>query len=33
VKAGKSPLGDFRDWSDVDRWADSIGDAAVSERA
>jgi menaquinone-dependent protoporphyrinogen oxidase len=30
VKAAKSPLGDFRDWSDVDRWADSIGDAAAS---
>jgi len=24
VKAAKQPLGDFRDWSEVRRWADSI---------
>lgn len=33
VKAAKTPLGDFRDWSDVERWADSIADPAVFERA
>ena len=26
IKAAKSPIGDFRDWSDVERWADSIAD-------
>ena len=30
VKAAKTPLGDFRDWTDVERWADSIADAARS---
>lgn len=33
VKAAKSPLGDFRDWSDVEGWADSIADPALFERA
>ncbi len=32
VKTAKTPLGDFRDWSDVERWADSIADSA-SDRA
>jgi menaquinone-dependent protoporphyrinogen oxidase len=31
VKAAKQPLGDFRDWADVEQWADSIADAAVFE--
>lgn len=26
VKAAKSPVGDFRDWTDIERWADSIVD-------
>ncbi len=26
IKAAKSPIGDFRDWSDIERWADSIAD-------
>jgi menaquinone-dependent protoporphyrinogen oxidase len=26
VKMAKQPLGDFREWSDVERWADSISD-------
>ena len=29
VKAAKQPIGDFRDWGDVERWADSIADAAT----
>jgi menaquinone-dependent protoporphyrinogen oxidase len=33
IKAAKSPLGDFRDWSDVERWADSIADAPGPRRA
>ena len=24
IKAAKSPIGDFRDWSDIEAWADSI---------
>lgn len=27
VKAAKQPLGDFREWTDVERWADTIADA------
>lgn len=27
VKAAKQPLGDFREWTDIERWADSIADA------
>ena len=27
IKAAKSPIGDFRDWSDIERWADSIADS------
>lgn len=26
IKAAKQPLGDFRNWNDVQRWADSIAD-------
>jgi menaquinone-dependent protoporphyrinogen oxidase len=26
IKAAKSPIGDFRDWSDIERWADAIAD-------
>ena len=26
IKAAKSPIGDFRDWSDIEAWADSIAD-------
>lgn len=33
VKAAKQPLGDFRDWDDVGRWADSIANSAVFEQA
>jgi menaquinone-dependent protoporphyrinogen oxidase len=33
LKAAKQPVGDFRDWSDVADWADSIADATVRERA
>jgi menaquinone-dependent protoporphyrinogen oxidase len=33
VKAAKQPLGDFREWSDVDRWADSIADPTAVGRA
>jgi menaquinone-dependent protoporphyrinogen oxidase len=33
LKAAKQPPGDFRDWSDVLDWADSIADATVGERA
>jgi menaquinone-dependent protoporphyrinogen oxidase len=33
VKAAKQPPGDFRDWSDVKAWADSIADATAHERA
>lgn len=29
VKAAKTPIGDFRDWSEVERWADTIADPAV----
>ncbi|HET9249808.1 MAG TPA: flavodoxin domain-containing protein [Actinomycetota bacterium] len=29
VKAARQPLGDFREWSDVQRWADAIADAAA----
>lgn len=32
VKAAKSPLGDFRDWRDVGRWADDIVDRTPAER-
>lgn len=31
VKAAKQPLGDFRDWEDIERWADSIADALAPE--
>jgi menaquinone-dependent protoporphyrinogen oxidase len=31
VKAAKQPLGDFRDWADVEQWADAIADAAMFE--
>lgn len=33
VKTAKTPLGDFRDWREVERWADTIADPAVFERA
>lgn len=26
IKAAKQPIGDFRDWTDIERWADSIAD-------
>jgi menaquinone-dependent protoporphyrinogen oxidase len=26
IKAAKSPIGDFRDWGDIEGWADSIAD-------
>lgn len=26
VKAAKQPMGDFRDWGDIERWADSVAD-------
>jgi menaquinone-dependent protoporphyrinogen oxidase len=26
IRAAKSPIGDFRDWSDIEAWADSIAD-------
>lgn len=29
IKAAKSPIGDFRDWSDIERWADAIADTVV----
>ena len=29
IKAAKQPLGDFRDWSDIERWADSIAELAA----
>jgi hypothetical protein len=32
IKAAKQPLGDFRDPSDIERWADSIA-ALVTERS
>ena len=32
IKAAKQPLGDFRDWSDIEAWADSIA-SAVGTRA
>jgi menaquinone-dependent protoporphyrinogen oxidase len=32
LKAAKQPTGDFRDWSDVAEWADSIADAVEAER-
>lgn len=28
IKAAKQPIGDFRDWSDIERWTDSIVDGA-----
>jgi menaquinone-dependent protoporphyrinogen oxidase len=31
VKAAKQPLGDFRDWTDVKRWADAVADSSVIE--
>jgi menaquinone-dependent protoporphyrinogen oxidase len=31
VKAAKQPLGDFRDWRDVERWADTIADLRTPE--
>ncbi|HEU4356729.1 MAG TPA: flavodoxin domain-containing protein [Actinomycetota bacterium] len=30
VKAAKQPLGDFREWPDVERWADAIADAVAA---
>jgi menaquinone-dependent protoporphyrinogen oxidase len=33
IRAAKSPIGDLRDWSDIEGWADSIADATVSQRA
>jgi menaquinone-dependent protoporphyrinogen oxidase len=30
VKAAKQPLGDFREWTDVERWTDTIADAITS---
>jgi hypothetical protein len=33
VKIAKTPLGDFRDWREVDTWADTIAGRAVFERA
>lgn len=33
IKGAKSPIGDFREWADVERWADEIADPAVGERA
>jgi len=32
VRAAKAPPGDFRDWRDVERWADDIVDRTVAER-
>jgi menaquinone-dependent protoporphyrinogen oxidase len=32
LKAAKQPAGDFRDWSDVANWADSIAEATARER-
>ena len=29
VKSAKQPLGDFREWTDVERWADTIADAVA----
>lgn len=31
VKAAKQPLGDYRDWADIEAWADSIADPDASE--
>jgi menaquinone-dependent protoporphyrinogen oxidase len=33
VKAAKTPLGDFRDWREVERWADTITDPAMFAQA
>ncbi len=33
VKAAKTPLGDFRDWSEVECWADEIADPMAAGRA
>lgn len=27
IKAAKQPIGDFRDWSDIEAWADRVGDS------
>lgn len=32
VKAAKQPFGDFREWSDVERWADTIADTVAGEK-
>ena len=32
IRGAKSPIGDFRDWSDVRRWADEIADPTAAER-
>ena len=33
VKTAKTPLGDFRDWREVDRWADTITEPAAFAQA
>jgi menaquinone-dependent protoporphyrinogen oxidase len=32
VKAAKQPLGDFREWSDVQSWADEVADRTMAEQ-
>lgn len=33
VKAVKAPVGDYRDWAEIDGWADAIADELALERA